>query len=84
MGTDTSKYSVPFTTMATAIEHNADSPFGGAAVIIPPGMTQAIELFQMGANIDEGQFWATLLTSIQMRMKAVEEQQKVGRTYGIR
>lgn len=69
--------------MAAAIEHNPDAVFAGAAVIVPPS-GQPIEIFQMGSNTDEGQFWATLLTSIQFRMKALEDQQKVGRTFGIR
>jgi hypothetical protein len=79
-----SSYSEPFTKMATAIDHNADAPFAGAAVIIPPGQSQPIELFQMGSTTDEGQFWATILTSIQLRMKQIEDQQKVGRTFGMR
>ncbi len=77
-------YDEPFTKMAAAIVHNAESPFGGAAVIVPPGTSQPIELVQFGSNADDGQFWATLLTSIQMRMKKIEEQQMVGRTFGIR
>jgi hypothetical protein len=77
-------YSDSFSKMAGTILHNIEQPFGGAAVIVPPGASQPIELVQFGSNVDDGQFWATLLTSIQMRMKALEDQQKVGRTYGIR
>jgi phosphopantothenoylcysteine synthetase/decarboxylase len=80
-----SKFSEPFTKMAVTLDHNELEPFSGAAVIVPPGHTTSpIEVVQFGSNADEGQFWATVLTAIQMRMKKIEEQQASQRGFGIR
>ena len=80
MTIDTSE---PFARMVATIQDNSFRPFGGAAVIVGPGTLPPIEVFQVGTS-DEGQFWATLITTIQIRLKKIEEQQQVGRAFGIR
>lgn len=71
-----------FTTMAVRIEHNANSTFGGACVIIPPeGGGDAIELLLLDASADPAQFWSTIATRIQVVLTKLDDQK---RAYGMR
>jgi hypothetical protein len=84
MATDMSKYSEPFTKMAETVVHNEGRPFAGAAVIVPPNDVTPIDFFNLASTPDEGQFWASLMTMIQIRLDQIKEQRQVGRTFGIR
>lgn len=75
---------IPFTTMAERIKHNADAKFGGAVVLVPPNGVAPVELLLLDAHADEGQFWATILTRIQMAMQANEQRQQQNRAFGVR
>jgi hypothetical protein len=81
MATDTSE---PFTKMAERVKHNADSTFGGAVVMVPPGDSKPIELLMLDAGADEGQFWATVLTRIQTAMAETDAKKRLGSSYGLR
>jgi hypothetical protein len=74
----------PFQVMAGRITHNADATFGGAVVIIPPGDGKPIELLMLDAQGDEGQFWATILTRIQVAISENDQKKQVSRTFGVR
>ena len=70
--------------MAERIKHNADSTFGGAVVIVPPGdNAKPIELLMLDAQGDEGQFWATILTRIQMAQAERDRLNTQARTFGM-
>jgi hypothetical protein len=70
--------------MATQISHNNDSTFGGAVVIVPPGDGKPVELLMLDAQGDEGQFWATILTRIQVAINENDQKKQVNRTFGVR
>ena len=74
----------PFTKMAARIAHNEDANFGGACVIVPPGGGKAIELVMLDSAADEGQFWSTILTRIQMAIAESDKKLQQGRTFGVR
>ena len=72
----------PFTKMAERIKHNADATFGGACVIIPPGDGKPVELLLLDAAGDEGQFWATILTRIQVAIAESEQKKRQSMGFG--
>ncbi len=74
----------PFTKMAERIVHNEDAKFGGACVLVPPGGGKAVELLVLDAAEDEGQFWATIMTRIQMAITENDARKQQGRTFGMR
>ena len=76
--------SEPFTKMAERIQHNEDAHFGGACVLVPPGGGKALELLMLDAAEDEGQFWATILTRIQVAITENDVRKQQGRTFGMR
>jgi hypothetical protein len=73
-----------FAAMAQRIDHNAQDVFGGACVIVPPGEGKPIELLMLDAQGDAGQFWATILTRIQMAMDDKNRQTQQARVFGVR
>ena len=71
-----------FTKMAERIQHNTDSTFGGAVVIIPPGQNgEPIELLMLDAQGDPAQFWSTILTRIQMQMSKLQDAERVAQGF---
>lgn len=74
----------PFSNMAARIIHNEGAKFGGACVIVPPGGGKPVELLVLDAAEDEGQFWATILTRIQVAINENDEKKKAARVYGMR
>ena len=74
-----------FHAMADRIDHSVErGTFGGAAVIVPPGGQQPIELLLLDPNADIAQFLATVATRIQVMMKEIENQQRIQQGYGAR
>lgn len=69
--------------MAQIIDHNTDTKFGGAVVIVPPeNGGEAIELLILDNSSAPGQFWATLKTRCDMALDAINvvaRQQGFGR-----
>lgn len=64
-----------FRKMAEQIDHNAQSGFGGAAVIVPPGDSgEVIELLLLDSKGDPAQFLSTLMTRIQLMVQDLEAQ----------
>jgi hypothetical protein len=64
-----------FRLMAARIEHNTESTFGGAAVIIPPqvtGQEQPIEVLLLGDG-DPAQFIATVVTRLQLLAQQIDD-----------
>lgn len=77
-------HSDPFRKMAETIDHahytaNA-MPFAGAAVIVPPqDGGDPVEVLLLDRKADPAQFWATILTRIQMRIAEIQDvQNKTG------
>ena len=63
--------------MADRIDHNADATFGGAVVIIPPaGGGDPIELLILDAQGNPGQFWATIMSRIQITLEDLKAKQQ--------
>jgi len=76
--------SAPFTQMATRIDHNTDSNFGGAAVIVPPAQGgEKIELLMLDAKGDPAQFWGTILTRAQLELKAIDDKRAIQQGFGM-
>lgn len=76
MPTDTA--SSCFRKMAERIDHNADSRFGGAAVIVPPQQGgDVIELLILDEKGDPAQFWGTILTRAQLEVGRIEGQKQL-------
>lgn len=62
-----------FQKMAERIEHNANSTFGGAAVIVPPADGgDPIEIMLLDSRGDVAQFWSTLKTRIDIRIAELQ------------
>ena len=72
----------PFTAMAAKIELNAESGFGGAFVIMPPGDdAEPIALLMLDDGANPAMFWANVSTAAQLalqRLKDAEEQPGFG------
>jgi hypothetical protein len=70
-----------FRRMAESIDHNDaranPMPFAGAVVIVPPkDGGDPVELLLLDEKADAAQFWATVLTRIQMRIAEIQDQQQ--------
>lgn len=70
-----------FRRMAESIDHNnaraEPMPFAGAVVIVPPkDGGDPVELLLLDEKADPAQFWATVLTRVQMRINEVQEAQQ--------
>ena len=76
--------SLPFQVMTQSIIHNAGGEFGGACVIVPPGGGKTIELLMLDSAADEGQFWSTIMTRIQMAIAESDKKLQQSRTFGVR
>ena len=75
--TSEEKPSDRFRTMAAAIDHNANSTFGGAAVIIPPDNSGSpIELLMLDAQANPAQFWSTIKSRIDIILAELDEKQR--------
>lgn len=79
--------------MAESIDHMGRSgestanelPFAGACVIVPPaGGGETVEVLLLDEKADPAQFWATVMTRIQMRLKDLETVQQVAQGFGRR
>lgn len=74
-----------FRQMATRIELNKDSGFGGACVIIAPGNTgEAIEILLLDHSADIAQFYSTVSTRIQRVVDEISNQNQLAGTFGRR
>lgn len=68
-----------FHQMGQRITHNADAAhFGGAAVIIPPGGGEPIEVLILDSQGDVAQFWGTIKGRIAMVLQNLDDQAKMG------
>jgi len=70
--------------MDQRIQRSINDPFGGACVIVPPGGGKPVELLMLDTAEDEGQFWATIMTRIQMAINENDQKKQVNRTFGVR
>ena len=75
--------SEPFRQMADRIDHNKDSAFGGAYVIIPPGQdVPTIEVLVLDRQEDPTQFFKLLMEKVKAALDQIEEAQRRGLVYG--
>ena len=72
---------IPFAAMAERVRHNADARFGGAAVLVPPGGDEMVELLVLQIS-EPIVFWATLKSMVQQRLDALEQAQRQAGPYG--
>lgn len=72
-----SEASARYRLMADRLDHNADSPFGGSCVIIPPpGGGDPIEFILLDLSSDPAQFWATITTKVTLAVNKLNAQQQ--------
>ena len=73
----------PFEVMAERISRTTDMPCGGAAVIVPPeGAGEPIEILVLDASADPAQFWANLVSRIQIQVQKLDDVRRVGMAFG--
>lgn len=66
--------SATFRRMADAIDHNKEAGFGGAAVIVIPGMPDsAIEVLILDPKAQPAQFIATIATRLQVLQREADD-----------
>ena len=65
-----------FSAMADRITKNADQPFGGAVVIVPPTPGQSIEILMLDPNSDMALFWGTIRTKIDIALANAEAEKR--------
>lgn len=69
--------SARFRAMADLIDRNADTLFGGAAVIVPPnGGGEPIEIFVLDSKGNVGQFWSAIKTRATTAVTDLDNQQQ--------
>ena len=73
-----------FTRMAQRIAHNADAPFGGAVVIVPPSGANVIDYVTFDSQQNEAQFWSGVLGLIQNVIQDIRERERVAQGFGRR
>ena len=72
-----------FRRMADRIEHNKESTFGGACVIIPPaGGGDPVEFLVLDATGNPAQFWGVASSRIQQVLADLQETQRNLQTFG--
>jgi len=64
-----------FTSMAERIARNPQE-FGGACVIVPPGGGDPIEFMLIDTKGDVAQFYATVMTKVQVVLEGLKERQR--------
>ena len=63
--------------MADRIDHNADSPFGGVCVIIPPvAGGNPIEFMLLDPSVDPAQFWSAIVTKVKFELEHAEAERR--------
>lgn len=67
----------PFKAMAAAIDHNAESRFGGAFVIIPPGEgALPLKALLLDSQEDPRTFFMVLEAEVKMRIEQIDQQER--------
>lgn len=69
----------PFARMAESIRHNADKPFGGAVVWVPPdGKGEPVEMLLLNSPQDVAQFFGMIKATAELKLaeEAVREQRQ--------
>jgi len=67
-----------FRRMAEAIDHNTDSGFGGAFVIVAPEGGNPLETLILDAGQDHMQFWILLRTKCDVEIKRLDTIERQG------
>jgi hypothetical protein len=79
-----------FREMADRIDHNVDSRFAGAVVIIPPTAEQGgyggdpIEILMLDPSGNPAQFWSTLKTRVEITLAELQERERAQTGFGRR
>ena len=81
--TDVSVNSIAFKEMAIKIDHNANTTFGGAAVIVAPD-GEKVELLLLDASADPAQFWGTVSSRIEIILDNYKDKMRNQRAFGVR
>ncbi len=77
------KLSDLFRRMADRIDHNVDSRFAGAAVIvIPGGQFEPIEILMLDTAQDPAQFIAALSTRFKIILTQIDDKQRLLQGFG--
>lgn len=71
--------------MADLMDRNADQPFGGAFVVIPPeNGGEVLEMLVLDNKRDAAQFWSTLKTKCEIQVTELDEQHSQRQPFGRR
>ena len=82
---ETAQNSARFRKMADRIDHNSDSKFGGAAVVVPPrDGGDAVEFLILYAQAGPAQFWGTILSRAQLEISRIEDKNRIQQGFGMR
>ena len=73
--------------MADAVDANAERPFGGCMVIIPPaldGKAEIIEALILDSTQDWSQFWGLLKAKADVALREADKAERQGLAFGRR
>ena len=74
----------PFSTMAVKIDHNKESSFGGAFVIVPPeGAGEVVETLILDRQSDAIQFWKMLMEKAAATVTKLENEARNQSAFGV-
>ena len=76
------RQSEPFTAMAEKIDRNPE--FGGAVVIVPPGLEEAMTWLIVDDKSDVLRFWVKLKTDIDAIIQRLDERARQQTAFGMR
>jgi hypothetical protein len=65
----------PFVKMAADISRNPTAKFGGAAVLMPPGGAEPVELLFLGQD-NAALFWAALKSLVEQKLVDIDAMQR--------
>lgn len=71
-----------FRAMADRLGDNASHPFGGAYVIIPPGDSEAMQVFVIDAQHNPAQFFMLLEAKIKFALEQIEIEERRKQGFG--
>lgn len=74
-------FSKNFSAMAERIQHNKDSGFGGACVIVPPS-GDPIEVLILDSSADLSQFFGTISSRLTIVINQLQDQTAMATTFG--
>ncbi len=75
--TNTPNHSQSFSKMASDVDRNKDTLFGGAAVLVPPGDDEPISLLVLN-QANPVIFWASMKTLVEQKLVQLDAAERQG------